>query len=449
MIVVPKNEKRTEAFSLQQQGKYLEAIQHAHAHLLKAKMNDSVRDMLDAYVDLYYCYFNELLLDEAIQIYDAHKKLFALTNNPSDVMHHYVMSYILYDLTQQYDAGIEKLKQAIALATSLQQHYIVGIANCFIGALYTRKKQYNEAIQYATLAVAYMRTFAPNFPLQRAQCDVCLAQIFISARAFDDVAPLLDVLDNNIDLQNHQTIYLQFLFIKLRYLYATNQLEAANAFRVKVLKTIEVTNDYVIAKLLLPMLKQTLTQLQLQQELIFWREYEQSLQSVVTPETTGILTAFSHEQQTLLSAEPSQTLLLTKSQFFTQADQLFQTTTKPLSLVLFQISNDQLMQSNRSYVQFHILQQAMTQLTRQFTITPRLTCHFSHDKFALLFEHERVEDIAHTLRDLQHTVRIKLVQKEYDMHVHTTFTSTLMSRSNSFLEMYHLVESRLYHIVFR
>lgn len=447
MIVVQQNDKSNEAFLLQQQGKYLEAIQYAHAQLLKAKMNDSVRDMLDAYVDLYYCYFNELLLDEAIHVYEAHKQLYATTNNPADTMYHYVMSYMLYDMTKQYDLGIETLQKAIAIATSLQQHNIIGLANCFIGALYTRKKQYNEAIQYASLGVAYMRTFVPKSPLMHIQGDVCLAQIFISANAFEDVAPMITALEQMEDLQKHQTIYFQFLFIKLRYLYATHQIEEARKFRPVLLEAIDTTSDYVIAKMLLPILKQTLTELQLHDELTFWIQYEHSLQSLLTHETTSILQAFSMQQHTMLH-EPTQQTLLTKSQFFTEAHDVFQAATHPLILVLFQLNDATLYEKNRSYFQFHVMQQVMNQLTEQFSIQPRLRCYFSHHKFALLFEHDQLEDVLCTLNQLQRRVRIKLLQKELDVDVSIAHTSTITSRSNSFLEMYHLVESRLYHIVF-
>lgn len=445
MMIVHKNEKLTDAFLLQQDGKYLEAIQHAQAQLVKAKTNMNKRDMLDAYVDLYYCYFNELLFEEALQVYEAHKKLFATTNDRTDVMYHYVMSYMLYDFTKQYDAGIDALKKAIAIATSIQAHHIVGLANCFIGALYTRKKQYDEALNYATLGVSYMRTFAPHLTFYSMQCEVCLAQIATSARAFDLASELIDAIDNTQPLHKHQTIYLQFSFVKLRYFYYTKPLHVAQTFRKTLIDTITSTNDHIVAKLLVPTIKATVESLQLQQELAFWETYEQTLQLAVTNETRSILQAFSSQQQTVLSDENDAQMLLPKLQFFDRGQTLFASTKKPLLLLICQMNTSDFEEQTRSYFQFHMLQQALDQFMQQFDTHHYISCHLTPHKFAVLFEYDAA-DATHL--HLPKTLTIELLGKTQNYPLYFSYTSTLTSRSNSFLEMYHLTESRLYQLVF-
>lgn len=449
MIIVPSNDNISATFQLQQEGKYLEAIQTAHAQLLKAKMNDSTRGMLDAYVDLYYCYFNEFLFEDVLRVYEAHRQLYVTTNEPYDTMHHYVMSYLLYDMLKQYDDGIDALKKAVAIATSLNVHHMIGLANCFIGALYTRKQEYELAIHYATLGVAYIRTFAPQLTFHQMQCEVCLAQIFISANALEEAAGLIEAIDKLDTLPKHETIYLQFLFIKMRYFYSAHPLQVAQQFRHTLLETIEATSDYVIAKMLLPTLKNTLSQLALHEELAFWENYEHSLHALLQDESHNIVEHFSLQQQSLLQKPDTQQKLLTKAQFFERSSTIFDTTTKPLLLVLFHIDSKSVATVNRSYVQFHILQQVMMQLDKQFCETPKLCAHFSHNKFAFLFESDEMDCIVKTFNKLKHTVSVKLFKKTYDIPLHFAYTSTLTSRSSTFLEMYHLAESRLYHIVFQ
>ncbi|OCS90747.1 hypothetical protein A6K76_01470 [Caryophanon latum] len=444
-MIVHKNDKLTDAFLLQQDGKYLEAIQHAQAQLVKAKVNMNVRDMLDAYVDLYYCYFNELLFEEALQVYEAHKKLFITTNDRADVMYHYVMSYMLYDVTKQYDAGIDALKKALAIATSIQAHHIVGLANCFIGALYTRKKQHNEALDYGTLGVAYIRTFAPNLTFYTLQCEICLAQIATSAHAFEQAAKIIDTIDLLQTLDKHQTLYLQFLFVKMRYLYVTNQLDVAQTFRETLIATVASTNDHVVAKLLVPTIKNALKHLPLQQELDFWENYEQTLQLAVTNETRSILKAFSLQQQTLLSEDHEEQTLLPKSLFFDRGQSLFELATKPLLLLICQMDTTDFSEQKRSYFQFHMLQQALDQFMHQFDTQHYISCHLTPHKFAVLFEYDAA-DVTHL--HLPKTLSMELLGKTQNYPLYFSYTSTLTSRSNSFLEMYHLTESRLYQLVF-
>ncbi|MEE1132958.1 MAG: hypothetical protein UHX00_15175 [Caryophanon sp.] len=444
-MIVHKNNKLTDAFLLQQDGKYLEAIQHAQAQLIQAKVNMNVRDMLDAYVDLYYCYFNELLFEEALQVYEAHKKLFMTTNDRADIMYHHVMSYMLYDITKQYDAGIDALKKAIAIATSIEAHHIVGLANCFIGALYTRKKQHHEALNYATLGVAYIRTFAPNLTFYTMQCEICLAQIATSARAFEQAAEIINAIDTLQTLDKHQTIYLQFSFVKMRYLYATNQLDVAQTFRETLIDTITSANDHIVAKLLMPTIKATVESLQLPQELAFWEDYEQTLQLAVTNETRSILQAFSSQQQTLLSDAYEEQTLLPKSQFFDRGQALFESTNKPLLLLICQMNTSDCQEQTRSYFQFHMLQQALDQFMQTFNTSAYISCHLTPHKFAVLLEYDAA-DATHL--HLPKTLTIELLGKTYDYPLYSSYTSTLTSRSNSFLEMYHLTESRLYQLVF-
>lgn len=448
MIIVPSNDNVSATFQLQQEGKYLEAIQTAHAQLLKAKMNDSTRGMLDAYVDLYYCYFNELLFEDALNVYEAHKQLYVKTSEPYDMMQHYLMSYMLYDMLKQYDDGIAVLKEAIAIATSLNIRYVVGLANCFIGALYTRKKEYALAMDYAMLGVAYIRTFAPRFTFHQLQCEVCLARIYISANALDEAGALIASIEKLDTLPKHEAIYMQFLFIKICYLYSTQSITAAQQFRTTLLSTIAATNDYIIAKALLPTLKSTLTKLELQEELAFWLDYEQSLQALIHEESESITQSFSLQQKTLLHKPDALQKLLTKTQFFERGNALFTTTTKPLLLVLFHL-DDNVSIANRSYVQFHILQQVMVQLAQQFCEKPKLCAHFSHNKFAFLFECAQMDYVIQTFNNLADTVSVDLFKQTYTAPIRFAYTTTIASRSSTFLEMYHLVESRLYNIIFR
>lgn len=444
MLAFKTNTHYPSSMELLNEGKYMEAIHDAQQKLLKAKANQSTRLMLDAYVELYYCYINELLLDKAFQIFYAHEQLYKKTAEPLDAMHHYIMSYIYYDVHKQYDEGIATLKKAIPIAFAHDQKHFVAICYCYIGSLYTRKKQYDQAIAHAHLGMTFMQTTKKPLMIHRLHCELSLCQIYISAAKFEKAEHVLQQLAQSEQLLQHHTLYMQYLFFQLRYLYVTNQMDVARTFRQQLIRFINTADNYVAAALLIPLIKRSLQQADELQELAIWQHYEEQLTIFLQDTVTPLLQNFSSAQEMMALDD-----ILPKSLFFEQAAQIYNRFTQTLTLVVFQITEStHTFEHHNSFVRFYFMQQALQQVLATFPKKPLLRGHLAHNKFALLFDHEETKQLIQPLQQLNRSITVHVFAKQYTAPFHFVLVNTLMSRTSSFLELYHIAEARLYYSLF-
>lgn len=445
MLTFKQSPNYPQSLILQNEGKYVEVMHNAQQKLLKAKANMHIRDLLDAYVDLYDCYFTDLLIQPAIEMYEAHAALLTANSDALDYLQHYRMSYIYYDSEQQYDEGIEAMQKAISLAFASGQYHFTALCYCYTAALYSRKKAYEQAIQHVELGLTFMYSTTKPLLIHRFQCELIALQIYISSGRFGEAAQLIARFDQIDNLPKHHTLYMQYLFFRLRYYYELND-PFVESYRKHLFETIETGHDYTQALQLIPMIMQSIQSNKA--EVHIWREFENYLRVVVIQQAPPVLATFQKKHQQLLHDVPQK--LLDKTSFFAQANTLYEQESKPLTLLLVHVTvPEKAKQTTSTYVQFYIVQQAIDILLTTFPKQPLHYGQITYNKFAILFDTDETEPIVKPVRQLNSTINIPAYNEQYDVPFHTTFVSTLMSRTSTFLELYHIAEARLYYSLFQ
>ena len=177
---------QTEVTQLRAEGKYQETIEKANELLEIGTLYNDYKSMLIAHINQAASYYSIGDIEEAFASMEQYEEITQVHGDDADYLQLYNILFLLYEFNKQYALAKETLQKSMHLAEQLKKYNILSNAYSNYSHVCIKLEEYEEALDMAKKGLAAAKLHEPNTPVLEVRVMFNIAHAYINLNLLED-----------------------------------------------------------------------------------------------------------------------------------------------------------------------------------------------------------------------------------------------------------------------
>lgn len=186
---------QTEVTQLRAEGKYQETIEKASKLLELGTLNNDYKSILIAHINQAASYYSIGDIEDAFVSMERYEEITQLHGDDADYLQLYNILFLLYEFNKQYDHAKETLHKSMQLAQQLKKYNILSNAYSNYSHVCIKLEEYENALDKAKKGLAAAKLHEPNTPILEVRVMFNIAHAYICLNLLDDAKLVMDEME--------------------------------------------------------------------------------------------------------------------------------------------------------------------------------------------------------------------------------------------------------------
>lgn len=189
------NSLQVEVTQLRADGKYQETIERANELLELGILYSDYKSILIAHISQAASYYSIGDIEEAFVSMERYEEVTLAHGDEADYLQLYNVLFLLYEFNKQYDYAKETLHKSIQLAKQLNRYNILSNAYSNYSHVCIKLEEYELALEKAQKGLAAAKLHEPNSPVLEVRVMFNIAHAYICLNLLEDAKLVMDEME--------------------------------------------------------------------------------------------------------------------------------------------------------------------------------------------------------------------------------------------------------------
>ncbi|MEK5217177.1 tetratricopeptide repeat-containing diguanylate cyclase [Psychrobacillus sp. FSL H8-0487] len=186
---------QTEVSQLRAEGKYQETIEKASELLEIGTVYSDYKSMLIAHINQAASYYSIGDIEEAFASMELYEGITQVHGDDADYLQLYNILFLLYEFNKQYESAKETLQKSMQLAEQLKKYNILSNAYSNYSHVCIKLEDYEEALKMAKKGLAAAKLHEPNTPVLEVRVMFNIAHAYINLNLLEEANRVMDEME--------------------------------------------------------------------------------------------------------------------------------------------------------------------------------------------------------------------------------------------------------------
>ncbi len=445
---------QVEVTQLRAEGKYQETIERASDLLDLGILNDDFKSILIAHITQAASYYSIGDIEEAFASMGKYEEITLAYGDDTDYLQLYNVMFLLYEFNKQYDNAKETLHKSMQLAEQLMKYNILSNGYSNYSHVCIKLKEYEKALEMAKKGLAAAKLHEPNSPVLEVRVMFNIAHAYICLNLLEDAKLVMDEMEEKDVFDSFIRERAQFQILKGHWL---SQKKAYRESFEAYSTAKEIVDTYQDVYLLKTIQEKRLEISEIMEDIHLsyqvQKEYIQLLQIINERELAfkAIKLNVKHQLSKIQkkAALDYLTGLYNRSYLNELATSWLRDptdTTAPISCIAFDLDGFKVVNDVHGHLMGDEVIREVGMLCKKALSPGFFVGRYGGDEFVIIGRNS-LEETLRLANVLKETIAsMKLVKNEQSIQIAASFgiSSTEDGSINSFDELFHLADMRLY-----
>lgn len=186
---------QTEVTQLRAEGKYQETIEKASELLEIGTLYNDHKSILIAHINQAASYYSIGDIEEAFASMEHYEEITQAHGDDADYLQLYNILFLLYEYNKQYENAKETLHKSMQLAEQLKKYNILSNAYSNYSHVCIKLEEYETALEQSKKGLAAAKLHEPNTPVLEVRVMFNIAHAYICLNLLEDAKLVMDEME--------------------------------------------------------------------------------------------------------------------------------------------------------------------------------------------------------------------------------------------------------------
>ncbi|GGA33121.1 tetratricopeptide repeat-containing diguanylate cyclase [Psychrobacillus lasiicapitis] len=446
---------QAEVTQLRADGKYQETIELASELLELGTVHKDYKSILIAHITQAASYYSIGDIEEAFISMERYEEITLAHGDDTDYLQLYNVLFLLYEFNKQYESAKETLNKSMQLAKRLKRYNILSNAFSNYSHVCIKLDAYEEALENAKKGLAAAKQHEPNSPVLEVRVMFNIAHAYICLNLLEDARLVMDEMEKKNVFESFIRERAQFQMLKGDWLSKKEAYEESFQAYSTAKEIVDTYQDvYLLKTIQEKRLKISEVMKDIHQSYQVQKEYIQLLQTINERELEfkAIKLNIKHQLSKIQKKAELDYLtgLYNRSYLNELATSWFSdltNTNAPISCIAFDLDGFKMVNDVHGHLIGDEVIREVGMLCKNTLSSGCFVGRYGGDEFVII-SRKPFEETLRLANILKESIAsLQLVKNGQSIQIAASFgiSSTEHESINSFNELFHLADMRLYH----